>query len=122
VPSTRTCNASNKKDQHNKANIMQSRQVYTIQEMVVRAYHDQLLNTQRPFPYLILLSCRFSYSEQQPPNQNEDAMDKCPRKKSALVQKKEIVQNNLNLCRKLLCIMILSNNPNMTPIHVSACN
>ncbi len=31
VPSTRTCNASNKKDQHNKANIMQSRQVHTIQ-------------------------------------------------------------------------------------------
>lgn len=76
VPSTRICNASNKKDQHNKANIMQSRQVYMIQEMVVRAYQDQLLNTQRPFPYLILLSCRFSYSEQQPPNQNEDATDK----------------------------------------------
>jgi hypothetical protein len=48
----------------------------TIQEMVVRAYHDQLLNTQHPFPYLSLLSCRFSYSEQQPPNQNKDAMDK----------------------------------------------
>jgi hypothetical protein len=101
VPSTRTCNASNKKDQHNKASFMQSRHV----------------------SYSILLSCRFSFSEQQPPDQNEDAMDKeCPRKKSALVQKKEIVINNLNLCRKLLCIMILSNNPNMTPVLVSACN